>query len=305
MKFSIQTFLYSVALLIASLGFTQGAESKPPTEKSLLWEITGPGLAQPSYLYGTIHIACPYDVMLSENLSKSFSKVQQLYLEVDIDDPSLTSQMRQAVPMKNGGSLRTLLSPKDYAKADQFFQQNLKLPLDRVNRVKPLFLSGMIYPAFLGCQPTSWEKTLAGMAASRRMNILGLETVQEQMSALDGIPLKDQAASLMSVVNDPFAVRQELNALSATYKSQDVAKLYQVFLTAPDMTPRYAALLLDNRNQRWIPRLLKAATAKPTFFAVGAAHLGGNRGVISLLRQAGYTVKPIPPYSPSLKQNKS
>jgi uncharacterized protein len=294
MNFSIQTFIYSVALLIASLGFMQGAESKPPAEKSLLWEISGPGLAQPSYLYGTMHLACPRDLMLSPGLSKSFSKTQQLYLEIDVDDPALSMQMLQHLPMKNGGNLKTLLNPKDYAKADQFFQQNLKLPLDRVSQIKPLFLAGMIYPAFLGCQPSSWEKTLAGMAASRKMNILGLETVQEQITALDGISQKEQASGLMRVVNDPFAARREVNNLTAVYKAQDIAKLYQVFQNSPDMTPQYAAIVLDNRNQRWIPRILKAAKAKPTFFGVGAAHLGGNQGVISLLRKAGYTVKPVP-----------
>lgn len=298
MKSSIQALFYAIALLIASLGLTQSAESKPPTEKTLLWEISGPGIAQPSYLYGTIHVACPQEVFLSENLSKSFSKVQQLYLEVDLDDPTLTSQTLQSIPMKNGGNLRTLLNPKDYAKADQFFQQNLKLPLDRVSRVKPLFLTSMIYPAFLGCQPTSWEKTFMGMAVSRRMDVHGLETVQEQMTVLDAIPLKSQTTSLMKVVNDPFAARREVNALSATYKAQDVAKIYQLVVQSPDITPQYAALLLDSRNQRWIPKIIKAAKAKPTFFGVGAAHLGGDRGVISLLRQAGYTVKPIPPYSP-------
>jgi uncharacterized protein YbaP (TraB family) len=40
--------------------------------------------------------------------------------------------------------------------------------------------------------------------------------------------------------------------------------------------------------------LIAAAAAKePTFFAVGAGHLGGNTGVIALLRKQGYTVKPV------------
>ena len=37
----------------------------------------------------------------------------------------------------------------------------------------------------------------------------------------------------------------------------------------------------------------KAMQAKPTFFAVGAGHLGGEKGVLNLLKKQGYTVKAV------------
>jgi len=52
--------------------------------------------------------------------------------------------------------------------------------------------------------------------------------------------------------------------------------------------------ILDKRNQNWIPIIEKAAHDKSTFFAFGAAHLAGEKGVVSLLRAKGYTVKPLP-----------
>jgi uncharacterized protein len=294
MRFSWKFSLFAIALPLLSFSNPDIAASQPPMEKTLLWQISGPGLSRPSYLYGTVHLACKDQTFLSENLRKSFGSVSQLYLELDHDDPTLTAQTFQSLPMRNGQNLRTLLTQKDYAQADQFFQKNLKIPLDRVNRVKPLFLTTMIAPLFMGCQPTSWEKTFADMASSRKIEILGLETVQQQMAAIDAIPLKEQASALMDIVRDPFKARQETNALFTAYKNQDIAKLYQITAQSPGMTPRYITLLLSDRNQRWIPKILKAAKAKPTFFGVGAAHLAGDRGVISLLRKAGYTVKPLP-----------
>jgi uncharacterized protein YbaP (TraB family) len=52
-------------------------------------------------------------------------------------------------------------------------------------------------------------------------------------------------------------------------------------------------VLLDNRNQNWIPKIEKVAKEKPTLFAVGAAHLPGENGVIALLRKKGYTVEAV------------
>ena len=59
------------------------------------------------------------------------------------------------------------------------------------------------------------------------------------------------------------------------------------------MTSKYSDLMLKNRNQNWISRIEKIAKGKSTFFGVGAAHLGGQQGVIALLRKAGFTVEAV------------
>jgi uncharacterized protein YbaP (TraB family) len=51
--------------------------------------------------------------------------------------------------------------------------------------------------------------------------------------------------------------------------------------------------LVITRNKNWMPLIKKAIAAKPTFFAVGAGHLGGKTGVINLLRTQGYKVTPV------------
>ena len=52
-------------------------------------------------------------------------------------------------------------------------------------------------------------------------------------------------------------------------------------------------VFLNNRNQSWIPVIEDLIKKQPTFIAVGAAHLGGNKGVISLLKSKGYIVEPV------------
>jgi uncharacterized protein YbaP (TraB family) len=56
---------------------------------------------------------------------------------------------------------------------------------------------------------------------------------------------------------------------------------------------QYADLLLYRRNENWIPVMSRMMREKPTFFAVGAGHLGGDRGVVALLRKAGYKVEAV------------
>src|SRR5678809_1745087 len=59
-------------------------------EKTLLWQITGPGINAPSYLYGTIHLMCPHDIVVSTELRARFYKTKQLFLELDMDAVSYT-----------------------------------------------------------------------------------------------------------------------------------------------------------------------------------------------------------------------
>jgi uncharacterized protein len=285
--------LFLNALVLSSLFGTQATLAKPPVEKALLWEISGQGLKQSSYLYGTIHLACADQVILSNPLRSAFNKTSQLYLEVDLDDSSIMINSMRGSTLKSGTSLKNYLSTNDYVKADQFFQKNISLPLDSLVTVKPIILSALIYPVLLKCSPVSWEKTFVTLAHAQNKDVLGLETVQAQFNALDIIPPKVQAEQMMQTIKDLPGAKQELAGLMNAYKNQDISQIRQLIAQSPGMKPEYDAAIIDNRNRAWIPTILKAAKTKPTFFGVGAGHLGGKYGVIALLRQAGYVVTPV------------
>jgi len=116
----------------------------------------------------------------------------------------------------------------------------------------------------------------------------GLETIEYQISIFDSIPYEDLKAG--DTGDDQFA------ELVALYKNQDVAGLYNVMKT-DDSIDEFEDVLLVQRNKNWIPVMSNKMTAKRTFFAVGAGHLGGSFGVINLLREAGYTVTAVNPVS--------
>ncbi len=78
------------------------------------------------------------------------------------------------------------------------------------------------------------------------------------------------------------------------YSQQDINALADTAKDATASETSFLNRLLEPRNRLWIPRIKKAMQDKSTFFGVGAAHLGGENGLISLLEKEGYKVRPVP-----------
>ena len=78
-------------LLIAAIALFTISLNAQDLEKSLLWKVSGNGITKPSYLFGTIHITC--DATLDESVLKALDETEQLYLELDMDDPAMKAGM--------------------------------------------------------------------------------------------------------------------------------------------------------------------------------------------------------------------
>jgi len=140
----------------------------------------------------------------------------------------------------------------------------------------------------------SYEMEFMEMAKADEKAMGGLETIEYQMSVFDSIPYTDQAAMLVtSIRGGGEDGEDELSKMVEVYKQQDIAGMQQMFKADVDGIGKYEDIFLKNRNQNWIPVIAEMAKEQPTFFAVGAGHLGGKFGVITLLRKAGYVVSPI------------
>ena len=125
----------------------------------------------------------------------------------------------------------------------------------------------------------------------------GLETVEYQMSIFDNIPYEAQAKMLVEAV---IAEQDTLNDASITmdnmvmkYKEQDIGALYSLLGNDKSGLEEFEDVLLIQRNKNWIPIMIEQMLDKPTFFAVGAGHLSGPSGVLTLLKDEGYKLTPI------------
>ncbi|RZJ69047.1 TraB/GumN family protein [Flavobacterium sp.] len=276
------------ALLLAFAGL-----NAQKLEKSLLWKISGNGLSQPSYLYGTIHITC--DATLDPNAIKAMADTKQLYLELDMDDPSLQSAMMGSMTMPAGKKMTDLAKPEDVKIVDEYVQKNLGMPLEMVNTLKPVFISMLFLTKLMDCPIQSVEENLMKLSAEQKEEVFGLETVQQQMATLDAVPFDEQMAELVkSVKSNLEHDKVETKMLVDLYKAKDIEGMLNAAKTSENvMTSKYEAELLTKRNQNWIPKIAAIAKQKPTFFGVGAAHLAGENGVIKLLRKQGFKVEAV------------
>ena len=77
------------------------------------------------------------------------------------------------------------------------------------------------------------------------------------------------------------------------YATQDFDKLMLAATDPSATTPEDMERICYDRNEKWLPTLIEAAQKGSILVAVGAAHLGMEKGLISLLRHQGYTVEPV------------
>jgi len=281
-------------LLLFAISLFSTTSTAQTLEKSLLWEISGNGLEQPSYLYGTIHMTC--DASLDANIKKALDDTSLLVLELDMDDPSMAVKMANDIYMKDGKTLKDLVSAEDYTILSDFLKTQTGMPAEMIGNIKPFFITAMMYPKLLDCAAVqSFENELMKIAHEQEEEVLGLETVEEQMAVFDQIPYKDQAQDLLRSAKDNMSFdKAAFQKMMELYVEKDIEGLAKLMEEDVNLTTtKHKDVMLDNRNKNWIAKIEDFAKQQPTFFGVGAGHLPGENGVIKLLQEKGYTVKPI------------
>lgn len=280
-------------LLIATIALFTISLNAQNLEKSLLWKVSGNGITKPSYLFGTIHITC--DATLDESVLKALDETEQLYLELDMDDPAMKAGMMGGMMMKDSITLDSLASPEDIVILDEFITKELGIPVKMMNRFKPAMISMSLLPKFMDCPMQSFEDELLKITKTQKEEIFGLETVEEQMAVFDNIPYQEQMDELMlTAKNGLDKDKAEFNKMQEIYRTKDLMQIMKFMAdTENKMYGNNADVLLTDRNKNWIPKIEGIAKERPTFFGVGAAHLGGKEGVIMLLRKKGYKVEAV------------
>jgi len=279
-------------MLVAAFALCAFVANAQKLDNSLLWKISGNGLTKPSYLFGTVHITC--DATLSSNVKTALDATNQLYLELDMDDPNMQAEMMSGAIMKDEVTMTSLLSPEDFKIVDEFIKTNIGASLSIVDKFKPFLISAMLMPKMLDCPLQSIEQSLMRVTKEQSEEVYGLETFSEQLAVFDAIPYKDQMEDLVKSAKDNMAKdKAEYAKLISAYNAQDLNKLVKFVEESDNKTASHDDVLIVNRNKKWISTIEQIAKEKPTFFGVGAAHLGGENGVITLLRKKGYKVEAV------------
>jgi uncharacterized protein YbaP (TraB family) len=300
----LSTLLSTLLILV---GFTVQAQTKDTPsvntpQNALLWEITGKGLTKPSYVFGTIHLIPKSDFFLTDATKKALSESQKVMFEInmkDMQNPMLILSIMSKAMMPRGQKLRDLISKEDYALVKTRFDE-IGMPLPMLESIKPMFLSAMVEgsgnPMDTSSKgaTTAYEMEIMKIADKDKKEMGGLETMEFQMGIFDSIPLKTQADMLVKSIKSVNNGDTDFKAMVELYKSQDIESMAGAMKNGEENElSKYEGILLTSRNKNWIPLIVKNSEGKSTFYAVGAGHLGGEMGVVNLLRKEGFTLTPL------------
>ena len=269
-------------------------------ESALLWKIEGNGLNQPSYLFGTIHLIDKESFFWPKGVLGAFEEAEKVSFEVDLDDMfdigKAMGMMTKAF-MTDGKTLKDLYSEEDYNLIKTHFE-GLGMPMMLLERIKPMFLtvfaSGDVEMGKgLGEQEStkSYEMELYTLAQESNKDVSGLETMEYQMSVFDSIPIEVQGQMLLETIKSDEE-DDSFKEMVKIYTSQNINGMVTM-MSEDEGISGFEDVLLYTRNRNWIPIIAEKMKETQHFFAVGAGHLGGQYGVIDLLKKEGYELTPL------------
>jgi uncharacterized protein len=293
MRLLLLTFCYCISLNITAQA---GKETLllNNDDNTLLWEVNGNGLKQNSYLFGTFHLMCKGDILISDQLKKAMSNASAVYMELDMDDPAMMMGGMMMMNMKGGKKLQELYTDEAYKKVSSYFKDSLHMPITFLERTKPYFLIAMLYPKMMPCKTVSGvEEELVKLAKRENKTINGLETMQFQASVFDSIPYEKQASELLKSIDSLPAYSKYFDTMVQVYKEQRLSQMENLFTQSEFGMEEHQDILLDKRNKNWVGLLKNIMNQQSVFVAVGAGHLVGKNGLIALLKSEGYTVRPL------------
>ncbi|HYF33432.1 MAG TPA: TraB/GumN family protein [Chitinophagaceae bacterium] len=274
--------LFAVASLCA-----QG--QKKSLENTLLWKISGSNLAKPSYLYGTIHVQDKRVFNFSDSLYRFIQSADGFAMEIHPDSVVMAI-------MQNINKSATNEYLKKYLKKDEFDALNVKLrkelgiDADKLT-VKETYMlrQHLAKPERKpDDMPTIVDAYLYGMAKNQGKEIAGLERAIDQVNLLNDMRVEDFNPSriLKSLKKEQTLIEKIIQL----YIREDLKGIGELMSMLPDQTEDR---LLSLRNELMATKMDSMMREKSYVVAVGTAHLPGEKGIIELLRQKGYTVEPV------------
>lgn len=271
----------------------------------LLWKVSGNGSKADSYIFGTHHIA-PISIIDSiKGFDSALSSADRVYGEVDmttLTDPAAQQALVALAMAPADSTLTRLLTPAQ---------------IDSVNTVLAKYTNGMASVAQMDALKPAMVSTqlaaLQSMAAIPQFNqnqqldqmiqekaraigkeVYGFETLSQQMQMLMGDPLTRQAADLMQGIRNDGKALNMARRLFTAYTEGNLDEMERI-MNDPEAggTPESTERLILRRNAGWAATLTDLLKQNSVFVAVGAGHLPGDKGLLQLLRQAGYSVEPV------------
>lgn len=288
----MKSILILIVFIKSSILFSQS------TYNSLCWQITGNNLVDTSYLYGTFHSQDNRVFQFKDGVEDAFNNAAVYAMELNMDSID-KSKMKSAMLMDSGQTLQNLLSKKEYKIVNQFFLDSLGMSLFMFNKMQPILTTQFVVTKDLNKEQQNaldfyWFKK----AKKQGKQLVGLETMEEQVNTFKSIPVERQAKELVKAVKENGKEEElDMNSMLDVYTSGNLDSLMIIMNTSSSKSSismeEFNEFFLYKRNINMANRVEKYIIKSSVFMAVGAAHLPGKEGVIELLRAKGYKVEAL------------
>jgi len=282
-----KTMILAIAFVLL-ICCTLSAQTK--TNNSLLWEISGNGLQEPSYLFGTFHIMCEKDFEIKPKVSHALDNAKTLFLELNFSDQNELMAMQKMV--QTDKKLSDQLNKDQLARLSQALS-SYNLTFEQVDNFSIQALYSLITQKAITCPPTSLkllDVEIMKLALAEGKSVKGLETVEEQLHLLGNAYNLDETIDQLAKGDEYASLFEEMIHL---YKEENLPELDKLLKDPNFMNDNQEQWLLTKRNINWAEKMPIQMAKESTFFAVGAGHLSGKNGVIQLLENKGYKLRPV------------
>lgn len=267
----------------------------------LLYEISGNGAKGKSYLLATNKLA---DITFLDSIPHVFEawgKTKKVITEFALEDYEALAALRQAAVLPDSLKLAAYYTSSEYEAINEALRLTLDMGLDKLCRMKPSYLTELYRTELLVTwlkydEKRSLETFFEQIAQEKGIPVVGLDELGEALFMLfDREPFHFQCEELKNIIEYPEREVKLERAIYDMYKARHLNDIaYQI--SAPDNLSTLSFSdyqIYCQRNLSWAKRLKAHLEAGPCFITLNANYLGGEKGLIAVLRKEGYRVKGI------------
>ncbi|MDB5255603.1 MAG: TraB/GumN family protein [Chitinophagaceae bacterium] len=283
--------LFSFFLSLIFLSPYSSSAQNQRDHYDLLWKISGNGLSKPSYLFGTMHLNDKRVFDFSDSVIAKIQECQGFALEVAPDSMAqfiaLIMMDREKDSIKR--DFKKDLTEKEYAILKEKLRAETSLDLDQVNDRTPQQIANLLNSPLLSHNDnaTFLDGYLYRIALGEKKSIHGLEQFSDKAFSSES-EYDDGMDDLREIIY-ATEYKASLDQLIQLYYEGDIEKINK-WVVSKDTS---SLALLYRRNHNMVARIQENSAKQTLFYAVGAAHLAGDEGIISLLKKKGYTLTPV------------
>ncbi|MBL7770939.1 MAG: TraB/GumN family protein [Flavipsychrobacter sp.] len=268
------------------------AQQKKSDNSSLLWRISHPKMQRASFLYGTMHLQDKRLFHFTDSVYESIRSVEGFAGELDMNDMNelITSWIKnEETAIEEQVLLKDHISAAQKKRYKTALEKKFKKSFDLIT-LKELESASDDWSFVFRKEddmPTFVDAYLFGIARNHGKWTGALETIKDQVDAPQ--PTDLEATIQGALLEDKIRKKMMENFISI-YLSEDLSRMNELVVKA---SGEYDNRKMNDRNLNMVHRMDSLAAIRSCFYAVGAAHLPGDSGIIQLLRSRGYKVEPV------------